>query len=85
MSVQVLDRREHLTHDICSVTLRESLCCNDAIEELAALAVLHDNVHVTMIDIALIKLDNVGMIDRLQNGELFFQKFDIFCDVFAQD
>ena len=71
MSVQVLDSREHLTHDVCRMTLRESLCRNDAIEEFATLAMLHDNVHVTMVDIALIKLDNVGMIDRLQNGELF--------------
>ena len=85
MSVQVLNSRKHLTHDICSVMLRESLCCNDAIEEFATLAMLHDNVHVTMIDVTLIKLDNVGMVDRLQNSELFLQKFDIFCDVFAED
>ena len=85
MSVQVLDRGEHLAHDVGGLALGESLRGHDAIEQLTTLAVLHHNMHVAMIDIALIKLDNVWMVYRLQNSELLLQKFDIFGDVFAQD
>ena len=85
MTVQMLDSREHLAHDVGGLALGESLSSHDAVEQLTTLAVLHHNMHVAMIDIALVKLDNVWMVYRLQNSELLFQKFDIFGDVFAQD
>ena len=63
--VKVLDSREHLAHDVSSVPLCEALSCDNSVKELTAGAVLHDYVHITVVDVALIKLHNVGMIDSL--------------------
>ena len=71
VSVQVLNGANHLAHDISGVALGEPLSGNDAIKELSALAVLHNDMDITVIDVTLIELDDVGMIDLLQNGELF--------------
>ena len=85
MSVQVLDRGEHLAHDVGGLALGESLRSHDAIEQLTTLAVLHHDVHVAMVDIALVELDNIRVIDGAQNGELLLEQLYIFCDVFAKD
>ena len=85
MSVQVLDRGEHLAHDVGGLALRESLRSHDAIEQLTALAVLHHDMHVAMVDIALVEFDNIRVIDSSQNYEFFLEQFDIFSDVFAKD
>ena len=73
VSVQVLDGTDHLTHDIGGVTLSEPLSGDDAVKELSALAVLHNNMDVTVIDVALIELDDVGVVNLLENGELFLK------------
>lgn len=83
--VKVLHGGEHLTHDVGSVPLGEALSCDNPIEELAALAVLHDDVHVAMVDVALIELDDVGVVHGLQDSELFFEEADIFRDVGAEN
>ena len=85
MTVQMFDRAKHLAHDVCSLMLGESLRRHDSIEELAALAVLHNDVHVAVIDVALIELDDVGVVNRLKNGELFLEKSDILGNVLTED
>ena len=73
VSVQVLDGTDHLAHDIGGVTLSEPLSGDDAVKELSALAVLHNNMDITVIDVALIELDDVGVVNLLENGELFLK------------
>ena len=85
VSVQVLDSADHLAHDIGGVALSEPLRGNDAVKEFSTLAVLHNNVDITVIDVALIELDNVGVVDLLQNGELFLEKSNILGDVLTKD
>ena len=85
MSVQVLNSGKHLAHDVCGLVFGESLGGHDAVEQLTALAVLHHDVHVTMVDIALVELDNIRVIDSAQNSEFLFEQFDIFSDVFTED
>ena len=85
MCVQVLDRGEHLAHDVGGLALGESLRSHDAIEQLTTLAVLHHDMHVAMVDIALVELYNIRVIDSAQNSEFLFEQFDIFSDVFAED
>ena len=85
MSVQVLNSGKHLAHDVCGLVFGESLGGHDAVEQLTALAVLHHNMHVAMVDVTLVELDNIRVIDSAQNGELLLEQFYIFCDVFAKD
>ena len=85
MSVQVLNSGKHLAHDVCGLVLGESLCSHDAVEQLTTLAVLHHDMHIAMVDIALVELDNIWVIDGAQNGELLLEQLYIFCDVFAKD
>ena len=85
MTVQMLDSREHLAHDVGGLALGESLRGHDAIEQLTTLAVLHHNMHVAMVDVTLVELDNIRVIDSAQNSEFLFEQFDIFSDVFAKD
>ena len=73
VSVQVLDCTDHLAHDIGGVTLGEPLSGDDAVKKLSALAVLHNNMDITVIDVALIELDDVGVVNLLENGELFLK------------
>lgn len=85
VSVQVLDGREHLAHHVGCVSLSELLGGDDTIEELAPAAVLHDDVHVAMIDVALIELHDVGVVHLLQNGQLFLQQPDVLRDILPKD
>ena len=68
MPMQVFHRAQHLAHDIGSLSLRKSLGCNDAIEKFTATAVFHHDVDVSMVDIALIELHNIGVIDCLKDS-----------------
>lgn len=81
----MLDGREHLTHDIRSMSLSEPLRGHNSIEELASPAMLHHDVHVAMIDKALVKLDNVWVINSLKDCQLLLQKSNVFCNVFPED
>ena len=85
VTVQVLDCGDHLTHDVSGVMLSELLGRHDAVEELATAAPLHDDVDVAVIDVALIELDDVGVIHLLKDGKLFLEQADIFGDVRSQD
>ena len=54
-----------MAHDVCRLVLIEPLRGHDAIKQLTALAVLHHDMHIAMIDEALVKFHNVRMIYRL--------------------
>ena len=60
----MLDSSDHLSHYIGSVTLSE-LFGNNAVKELSTLAVLHNDVHIAIIDVTLFKFDNVRMVHLL--------------------
>ena len=85
VSMQMLDSTDHLAHDIGGVALGEPLSSDDTVKKLSALAVLHNDVDITVIDVALIELDNVGVVNLLENGELFLEKSDILSDVLTED
>ena len=85
MAMQVFDSAEHLAHDIGSEAFRESLRSNDTIEEFASTAVLHHDVDIAIIDVTLIKFDNIRMINCLQNGEFFLKQADILSDTLTKD
>ena len=61
--VEVLHCGEHLAHDVGCVKLSEALGRDDAVEKLATFAVLHDDVHIAVINEALVELDDVGVIN----------------------
>ena len=42
-------------------------------------------MYISIVNIGLMKLDDVGVIDLRQNAELFLQKLDIFLYVFFED
>lgn len=81
----MLHRGEHLAHDIGGMAFSESLSSHDSVEELTSLAVLHHNVNVAMVDVALVKLDDVGVINSLKDCQFFLQQSDVFGDVFSED
>ena len=85
VTVEMLDGAEHLAHDVSGVALSELLGSDNAVEKFSTFAVFHDNVDVAEVNEALIKFDDVGVVHRLQNGELLFQKFNILSDVFSQN
>ena len=58
----MLDSRQYLTHVLGSLTLTESLAFNDLVEQLSSLSQLHNNMDVSVVDIALMELNNIGMV-----------------------
>lgn len=85
MTVKMLDSGEHLAHDVRRMSLREPLCCDNPVEQFTAIAILHDNMNISMVDVALVELDDVGVIDGTENCKLFLQQSDVFCNIFSQD
>ena len=45
---------------------------NNLFKEFPALCQLHHNVHVSVVYVSLVELDNVWVINLRQNRELFF-------------
>ena len=58
----MLDSRQYLTHVLGSLTLTESFAFNDLVEQLSSLSQLHNNMDVSVVDIALMELNNIGMV-----------------------
>ena len=85
VAVKMFDSRQHLTHDVCGLVLGESLSGNDTVKKFTTRAVFHDNMNVAVIDVAFVKLNNVGMIDSPQNGKLLLQKSNILGDTLSKD
>lgn len=63
--MQMLDGSNHLAYKIGGLALSELLIGLEAIKKLSTLAVLHNDVHVNIIDVALIKFDNVRVVHLL--------------------
>ena len=57
---------------------------NNLFKEFPALCQLHHNVHISVVYVSLMELDNVWVINLRQNRELFFQKLHVFLYVFLQ-
>lgn len=55
------------------------------LEQLSSFGQLHHNVHISIVNISLMKLDNIGMVNLSQYPELFLQQLDIFLYVFFED
>ena len=85
VAVQMLDGGEHLAHDVSGLALSEFLGSDNTVEELTTWAVLHDDVDVAVIDIALIKLHDIGVVNRGKDSQFLLQKSDIFSDVLTED
>ena len=63
----------------------EFMLRNNAIEQFTALAVLHNDVHIPVVDVAFKELHDVGVVDFLQDGEFFFKQFYVFLNVCSED
>ena len=63
--MQMLDSSYHLAYKIGGLALSELLIGIEAIKKFTSLAVLHNDVHVNIIDEALIKFDNVRVVHLL--------------------
>mmetsp|Transcript_52954 Transcript_52954/g.146750 ORF Transcript_52954/g.146750 Transcript_52954/m.146750 type:complete len:363 (-) Transcript_52954:2-1090(-) len=68
--VKVEDRAEDLLHDVCSLLLRETAGLDDASEELAPDAQLHDEVEAPRVLVALEKPHNVGVVQQPHDLDL---------------
>ena len=71
--VQVLNGREDLSHEIRSLLFVELVHLYDLFEELAAYAELHYDVYVSKVRVSLVETDDVWMINRGQDPQLFLQ------------
>lgn len=65
--MQMSNSRNHLLHDFSSAVFVKFLLRNNAIEKLATLAVLHNDVHVSMVNVTFEKLYDVGVVYLLKN------------------
>lgn len=61
--------------------LCQSFELDDSIEELPALAELHNDVHVAVVYVALVELNDVRVVNLLQDRELFLKKQDVLLDI----
>lgn len=75
-------------NDVTSLCLRESLLLQDLIEQLTSLHKFHDQEEVLIILVDVVKLNNIGVVDLLQNVDfilkanfVFLRKFSL-CDDF---
>jgi len=84
----MIDRLEQLLHVACSLSLTKRLVCllSDFVEELAARNIFHNKINVLRIIVGLEILHNVGMIEPVQDGDLFHDAVDILRQfVFIED
>jgi len=75
--VQVIHPTEDLLHDNCRLAFGEVARFQQPVEELSALAVLHDDVHKLPILEVLIQLDDMRMVQHLQRGELVLEHHEL--------
>mmetsp|Transcript_75380 Transcript_75380/g.180032 ORF Transcript_75380/g.180032 Transcript_75380/m.180032 type:complete len:283 (+) Transcript_75380:808-1656(+) len=75
--VHVVDGADDLLHEDGCLHLREVAGLDDAIEELAAGAKLHDQVDVPVVLKRLKQLDDVGVVHHLHDGNLLLKALDI--------
>lgn len=85
MFVEVLDGREHLLHQISCFLFAKPSVLHNFVEQLSALSQLHDDVDVAVINIALVELDDVGVVYLPQYFQFFFQQSDFLFDILTED
>ena len=73
----IVNGLQNLLEYLNSVCLLEVLFSNDPIEQLAATAELCDEVDVLFILEVLVKLDDVGVVELLENGHLLLKTLPI--------
>lgn len=65
--MQMLHCRQHLPHNICSMLFCEALGPHYSVKKLSARAVLHDDVHISVVNEGLVEFDDIGVVNLLQN------------------
>lgn len=76
--VTVVDRLEELLHVVSRLLLSESLVlllC-DLFKQLRSRHILHDEVHVLGVIVGFVILDNVGVVEGVEDGNLFHDVVD---------
>ena len=66
--MKVLYGTKHLRHDVGCLSFCELLRTHNLIEKLSAIANLHYNMKVTVVDVAFIEFNDVRVINFLQDG-----------------
>ena len=74
--VDKLQGLAHLLEDAMSLSFIETACLDNALEELAVRAVLHDHVNVLLGENEGFDVHNVWMMERLQNSALLFEPIE---------
>jgi len=78
----MLDRTNHLFHQLASITFCEVSVLDDVVEKLATWTVLHHNMDVTFVKVRLVELDNVRVVNLGHDEQFLFQVFDVLLDSF---
>ena len=79
--MQVLQRLQTLPDEIARLVLREHTDSLKLRVKLATLAVLHDKVHVLVVEIRLVERANVRMVHGQQDIQLGLQRRQILLDL----
>jgi uncharacterized membrane protein (UPF0182 family) len=83
--MEVLERRKHLSHVLLRVLLIEALASDNVVKEFAASAQLHHDVDEAVVDVRLVKLDDVGVVSRLQNAHFLLELFHVLLECLELD
>ena len=83
--MKVLDGTKHLGHDVGCLSFSELLRTHNLIEKLSAIANLHYDMKVTVVDVAFIEFYDVGMINFLEYGKFFFKQRNVLLNFFSKD
>ena len=76
---------KHLLQNLCGLLFTEPLYRHDAVEEFAAGTVFHHNVDVLVVDVGLVKFDDVRVVGFLKNCKFLLQKLYVFGDLAPED
>jgi hypothetical protein len=66
----IVQSHHNLLKDVCCLLFIEEFSCNDSVKKLTTSAKFCDQVDVCLILEILVKLDDVGMVKRLENLDL---------------
>jgi hypothetical protein len=83
--VQVLDRLQALFYDHACILFLKKLDFLQSVEQLAAMAKLHYQVHVFMIKKRFEELHDIRVINRQQNTQLLLKQIHVLLDLRSGD
>mmetsp|Transcript_65300 Transcript_65300/g.181581 ORF Transcript_65300/g.181581 Transcript_65300/m.181581 type:complete len:487 (-) Transcript_65300:174-1634(-) len=75
--MHVINCADDLLHDNRRLHLCEVTRLDDAVEKFSTCAKLHDEINVFPVLEGFVKLDNVGMVHHLHDGNLLLEAFDV--------